>query len=575
VIGAAMFATLIIWTYILIFSYIFGWSIIDLFVKFLPIQRDLDSFSKALIILVGLIGINTLAAFLSLFLNLSWLAQIIFLLLGIALGWRMGKKHAILRSIDLASVSKLLLILFLFVFLTVLENGTHVPSNPDTGIYHAQAIRWIETYPAVPGLGNLHSRLAYNSNWLVINAFFSFSFLGLRSFHVLPGAFVLIALIYFLGGAQQLLRGKITTANVAKTIFIPLVFYTLGSQLSSPGTDFPASVGIWITFSVWLDSIEIKDKQHGKIELEEILVFFFSVYFLTVKLSTLPLLLLSGFILIRQAFRKDFRTSLGLLMLAVIILIPWSVRNLILSGYWIYPMPALSIFSPNWDWKIPLSSVTNEQRVILAWARIPRANIDQVLAKPLMEWLKEWFLNLTRNQRFLVAGAAFSPIFYAIASLLIPRKMPFFLYYTFAYLASYCGLLFWLFGAPDIRFGYGFVILTVLLAGVALLTWLLAKTSLRKIPVFSLISMIIIYQAFVLSASTDFKTLQARAILPADYASLATNSCSLHGYTLACAQYYDECFYDPFPCIPPGSANPRVEMRGSTLRCGFRYIRNP
>lgn len=33
----------------------------------------------------------------------------------------------------------------------------------DTGLYHAQAIRWIEEYGVVPGLGNLHSRFAYNS----------------------------------------------------------------------------------------------------------------------------------------------------------------------------------------------------------------------------------------------------------------------------------------------------------------------------------------------------------------------------------------------------------------------------
>ena len=570
-----MLATLIIWTYILIFSYIFGWTIIDLIIKFLQIKSDIDTFSKALLILVGLIGINTLAAFLSLFLNLGWLAQTIFLLLGIILGWRMGKKHALLPSLELASVSKLLLVLFSLVFLTVLENGTHVPSNPDTGIYHAQAIHWIETFPAVPGLGNLHSRLAFNSNWLVINAFFSFSFLGLRSFHVLPGAFLVVALVYFMGGPQRLLQGKINIGNVAKTLFIPLVFYILKSQISSPGTDFPASIGIWITFSVWLDSLELKDGQQSEIQLEEILAFILPVYLFTVKLSAAPLLLLSGFILIRHTLRKRCKTSLGLAMLAVICLIPWFARNLILSGYWIYPMPVLSFLSPNWDWKIPLNSVKNEQRVILAWARIPRADASEVFAMPLRGWLKEWFLNLTRNQQFLVAGAVISPVVYAVLSLLIPRKMPHYVYFTFAYLASYCGLAFWLFGAPDIRFGYGFVVSTVLLAGVPLLTWLLVKIPHSKIPVFSLISIIILYQAFIFYASIDFKTLQARAILPADYAALPTNSCSIHGYSLACAQYYDECFYDPFPCIPPGSANPRVEMRASTLRGGFRVIKSP
>ncbi len=569
-----MLATLLIWTFILVLSYIFGWTILDLIIKLIQIESKINTFSIPLIILVGLLGVNTLAAFLSLFLNLGWLAQTIFLVLVIILGWRMAKQHAFPLSLNLASIPKLLPVLFSLVFLIVLENGTHVPSNPDTGIYHAQAIRWIETFPAVPGLGNLHSRLAFNSNWLVINAFFSFSFFGLRSFHVLPGAFLLAALVYFMGGSHRLLQGKITFANVIKTLLIPLVFYTLRSQISSPGTDFPASIGIWITFSVWLDSIEIKSQQAGKIQLEEILAFLLPVYLFTIKLSAAPLLLLSGFILGRLLLQRKYKTSIGLVVLALIVLIPWLARNLILSGYWIYPVPLLSKFSPNWDWKIPISSVVNEQRVILAWARIARVDASQVLAMPLRGWLKEWFLNLTHNQQFLVATAVFSPILYGIESLVIHRKMPQYAYYTFTYLASWCGLAFWLFGAPDIRFGYGFLIITVLLAGIPLLNWLLDRFPLRKIPVYSLLSIIILYLAFVFYASLDFKTLQARAILPADYAALPTNSCSIHGYTLACAQYYDECFYNPFPCIPPGSVNRRVELRGNTLRSGFRVIKS-
>ena len=43
----------------------------------------------------------------------------------------------------------------------------------DTGLYHAQAIRWIEEYGVVPGLANLHSRFGYNSASFALSAFFS------------------------------------------------------------------------------------------------------------------------------------------------------------------------------------------------------------------------------------------------------------------------------------------------------------------------------------------------------------------------------------------------------------------
>ena len=570
-----MLATLIIWTYILIFSYIYGWTIVESICKLFRINTEIETFSKPLIILAGICGINTFAAFLSLFIKLGWVAQAIFLLLGLILGLRMWKKRVCLLSGKLAPIPWWIWTLALLAFLTVLENGTHAPANSDTGIYHAQAIRWMETYPAVPGLGNLHHRFAYNSNWLVVNAFFSFSFLGIRSFHVLPGAFLLVVLTYFMGGVFKLFKREITISNVIKTLLIPLIFYILGSEISSPGTDFPATIWIWVTFSLFLEIIETKvEPQQNTIRLEEILVFIFSVYLITVKLSTVPLLLLSAVLLLKH-IRKNFNAIIKLTMLALMILAPWFARNLILSGYWIYPAPLLSIFSPNWDWKIPLKSVVNKQNGILAWARIPGANPDDVLAMPFISWLKEWFQNLTLNQRFLVSGAVFSPVIYVIASLVVLRKLPLSRYFGFTFLASYCGLAFWLLGAPAIRFGYGFIVITILLAVSPLVKWFLDRTPNQKFIVVLLVSLIILYQASVLYGSINFRNINERILLPADYGSLATRPCDIHGYTLFCAEYYNQCWYNPFPCIPPGSANSHVEMREETFRSGFRVINGP
>jgi len=41
-------------------------------------------------------------------------------------------------------------------FLSLSWSNPPAPLSYDTGLYHAQNIRWIETYPLVPGLGNLH-----------------------------------------------------------------------------------------------------------------------------------------------------------------------------------------------------------------------------------------------------------------------------------------------------------------------------------------------------------------------------------------------------------------------------------
>ena len=140
--------------------------------------------------LAGMAAISTLANFPSLFIKLALTAQLITLAGGLLILvwlWRTSR-----LKFSLPKWHPLGIVLGALVLLTVLEISTHTPGNPDTGLYHAQTIRWIETFPAVPGLGNLHSRLAYNSSWLTLNALFSFAFLGGQSYHPLPGLIVLV-----------------------------------------------------------------------------------------------------------------------------------------------------------------------------------------------------------------------------------------------------------------------------------------------------------------------------------------------------------------------------------------------
>ncbi|MDZ7776438.1 MAG: hypothetical protein U5L09_12955 [Bacteroidales bacterium] len=49
-------------------------------------------------------------------------------------------------------------------------------NHHDTGLYHAQSIKWIQNYPVVPGLGNLHHRLAFNSMLFPVEALFSVNY---------------------------------------------------------------------------------------------------------------------------------------------------------------------------------------------------------------------------------------------------------------------------------------------------------------------------------------------------------------------------------------------------------------
>ncbi len=268
-----MLSTLILWIYILGTAYLFGMAGMHLLGFLFRKEIEAAPVSTPLVLLLGLCLVNSLAALLSLFLRLGWLTQALFFLSNVGLAWWLWKKNALLPTLKLRSISWMVITLFVVIFLTVLLISSNFSSNPDTGIYHAQAIRWMETYPAVPGLGNLHSRFAYNSQWLVLNAFFSFSFLGLQSFHVLPGALTLVVIAWFLEGVNHLLEGKRTVANTIKLLLIPVLFYTIGSEISSPGTDFPTALLIWVILPLWLDVLERKSQQAGT-GMDELLVFF-------------------------------------------------------------------------------------------------------------------------------------------------------------------------------------------------------------------------------------------------------------------------------------------------------------
>jgi len=58
------------------------------------------------------------------------------------------------------------------------------------------------------------------------------------------------------------------------------------------------------------------------------------------------------------------------------------------------------------------------------------------------------------------------------------------------------------------------------------------------------------------------------ALRPADYPRAASVPCSIENATLLCAKSWRQCGYYAFPCLP--KPLPDLEMRGDTLRSGFR-----
>lgn len=519
-------------------------------------------------LLAGLVTLASLVSLLSLLLPLSALSLGI-VLAGVGLivlwEWRADRFASLKDSLRLPHLPRWGWVIVLVLVVLILDLSTRRAANPDTGIYHAQAIRWMETYPAVPGLGNLHTRFAYNSAWLTLNAQFSLVFLGGQSFHALPGLWMAVFALAALLGASKIIQRQAQPSDWLLFLLLPLAFYAMAVESASPGTDLPAVLVTWLVLWGWMREREAT----GADAFRGVVTALAAVFALTVKLSAVPLVLfalLEGFAYLRgRLWRRLGALALG----GVLILAPWCARNGVLSGYLVYPLPEVDWF--NLDWKIPAEVAQGERMVIQAWARIPREEKTVVQAMPLATWAKVWYLNKDSADRALLWGVLLAPLGMGLVWLLRKRSRAgladFIRVYGAGYAVLWAGLLYWFFSAPDLRFGWGLVLAALVLGWLPLIGAARAGRWGKPIAT-ALLALTLLLWGLQIRAIEPRNPL--RLLVPREYTSLSTAPCALANRTILCAEWYGECGYSAFPCIP--SPNPEAALRGAELRDGFRSV---
>ncbi|MCL4234080.1 MAG: hypothetical protein KJ042_06140, partial [Deltaproteobacteria bacterium] len=124
------------------------------------------------------------------------------------------------------------------------------PRLPDFGFYHLPAINWALAYPAVPGLGNLHGRLAFNNASLLFSAALDVLWRG-HSHLLAHGLLFLVATARSVAALGRLWRGESPAVNLFLAAFAPiLVVWSAGPFVSSHAPD--ASVVIASLFAAEL-----------------------------------------------------------------------------------------------------------------------------------------------------------------------------------------------------------------------------------------------------------------------------------------------------------------------------------
>lgn len=430
----------------------------------------------------------------------------------------------------------------------------------DTGLYHAQSIRWIEEYGVVPGLGNLHSRLAYNSSAFLLTALYSGSFLFGRSLHTAAGFLALILAVKGFSVINVFSRKRVRPSDFVK---VALLWYLsmIYTEMVSPASDYFAILFLFYVVIAWLELEEAKESSITPYSLLCVLL----AVIVSIKLSAAVMLLLvlkPAAVLLKEKRYKEIGVYLVLGLLAVF---PYLARNVILSGWLVYPFAGLDLFPV--DWKIPLGEVQYDAQEIKVYAK----GMRDVLLKstPMNVWLPEWFRGLKGLEKLWVLASAVSLAaggFWCLVKGIRKEKDAYGI--VFLELVLIVGYLFWQIGTPLVRYGYIYILaFPFLTAGL----WFVSLPDKRGAAWKAMAAVLLVLALYkgknLLQDMGRFAHLDCW-LWQQDYQAGAVDSYELDGVTIYIPLESGQIGYDAFPSSP--YVREDIELRDGTLQGGFR-----
>ncbi len=419
----------------------------------------------------GMLALSFLTTLFCLFIPLGLISNLI--ILGLALFAVYYTRQHFMEDVKfhLAELKKTpLLLVFLFLtFLFIIGYLSHLASSlHDDGLYYSTSIKWLQEYGTVKGLCLINPRIGFNSAWLILQANFGFHFLHAGLFNDLNGLLYLYFFIYFLQAVNRLHKGDRSVSNLLQALFfLPLLilhtaatsdFWVYNSNMiSAPSADLTTCLLVSLIFLLFLKSGE---ETSDRISLNELLVVFYSFSLLPIKLSAAPVLLFPFFILIKFIRIGEIRRGLIIVLSFSGLLIPWLIRNILLSGWLVFPFTGLDLF--HFDWKAPYELARYYEYSTSVYPKDEALILQQPHAVALKDWIYPWFnRQAVIHRAFLLLAMASTFVFIGIGIWqLLRRNFLFFrqrIYPIVFILISLTGILFWLFKAPDFRFGFGFI----------------------------------------------------------------------------------------------------------------------
>ncbi len=560
-----MISVIIIWTYILLTTFAAGCICAS-------VSERLTGFtipSITGILMAGTVSVTVYAQIWSLFGGVGLIANICMCacILAVIVLMRADLGRIIVGLFKPVNIR--LLIAAVFVFMIMAYGASHGIMHYDTGLYHAQAIHWIESFGSVPGLANLHTRLGYNSSAFALNALYSFAFTG-QSFHV-TGAYCALLLAWVC--MIQPFARKIPVISVPGFARIMGIYYLLMiyDEMVSPASDYYMVCLAFVLVILWTDADYMMNRfKTGDVSGTYALLSLFACFILTVKLSGALFVLfaiLPGIGLLRT---KKIRAFITCIITGAVIILPYLIRNIKLSGWLLYPSTAFGIFDV--DWRVPRDIAVYDYKEIQVYGR---GFTDVALYdEPVTSWFRGWFASQSVTDRVLIAAAIVGVLYFVVKclyGLIRFRRITDRLVYAEAVVCA--GFVFWLLTSPLMRYGCLYVYLCDALIWGGLIVRLVSERAMLKKIIYAGLIILLGYKS-VMFASEVVRTYRGDFwIRQQDYDRFETFEYTLTAedgteYTLYAPAEGDRTGYEPFPSSP-WTMEDQIKLRGRSFKDGF------
>lgn len=546
------------WCYLLCITYCIGFMFSAFCEKFLKYGlKRLESY-----LLTGVIVLTVYAQFFSIFHRVGVMANIGLVLVTVSFFlWKREQMMSHLKGLwtECSPWAKVITLLLFVMWAYFTSRGYMMY---DTDLYHAQTIRWIEEYGVVKGLGNLHNRFAYNSAIFSLHALLGMKYLtGGISLHTANGFFAFLLSLYTMPIGQAWKRKALHLSDYAR---VGAIYYltTICDEVLAPASDYSVMCMIFIIIIAWLDLLEQKSEEEQSI-VPYCLLCVAGVYTLTLKLTAgliLLLLIKPATYLLKNRCWKEIGTYL---MMGILVAAPWMIRSVLISGWLVYPFPALDLFDV--DWKIPALFATVDATEIQTWGR--GLYYIAAIEIPITEWFGNWFrTTLQATEKLLILADLLSLLMVAAGLIVtVARRKREHMDVMLVLCTVACSYTYWQISAPLTRYGYSYILLLAFLT----VGWLLALIGVKKLNTLArmVILLVGVYKlVWVVQYTVEYLP-GPHYVIPQDYTTFELVENDMDGQIFYTPVSGDRTGYYSFPSVP---ALKNVELRGEGFEDGFR-----